>query len=614
MRKLLRKNISEIIKSKIHFKIHSKIHSKTQIILFSILAAVFYALGFPSILPIKFFLFPTIGLAFLLYNFDLDLNPQPLGNSYFTSKLKKEILAVIIFSLTIVFLGYPWIPHTLYEFGDIPIPINYLLGGLFSFIVMPQYWSFILILVLARLISLGINSIRRRFNSGSHSLVSSFSASNSVLSASTKHIIWALILTLCEYYTPSEFPAHLGHSYMLLAPYLGLAPIWGVPIYSFASFWLALSLVDLVKKKSLDKLAVILWVIFLVSNFLFPLKYNSHAPITTPAPTSSGSVTTSATFNRIRIVQANIGNLFKIAAERGYRGALKEVENRYLQLSLTKPGLEGLDLIIWPETAYPYLLSLNELAAVSNPAGTTPPIVLDLLSKTGAEFIMGGYLLKDNVSDKEIYEHAYNSVLFWDAEGRLLEHYNKHHLIPFGETLPFWNSLNRFIGSKISSLSFFAAGNRFPIFKTRKDSYFVTAICYELLFPRLVREILNGVTPAPNFLVNLTNDSWYKSLEHYQHIFLSKWRAIEFNIPIIRSTNTGISTIFYPDGKEGPSIGEGEEKVLDVELITPIRHATIYQKYGITGMYYLVGVLIIISIISGVLKKKLKVYKDKANI
>ena len=76
---------------------------------------------------------------------------------------------------------------------------------------------------------------------------------------------------------------------------------------------------------------------------------------------------------------------------------------------------------------------------------------------------------------------------------------------------------------------------------------FIGIICYEILFSQYLRTYLNRQSRPPHFIVNLSNDSWYgDSAEPYQHRFLAHWRALEFNLPIIRMTNTGISSVLLP--------------------------------------------------------------------
>jgi apolipoprotein N-acyltransferase len=95
-----------------------------------------------------------------------------------------------------------------------------------------------------------------------------------------------------------------------------------------------------------------------------------------------------------------------------------------------------------------------------------------------------------------------------------------------------------------------------------------------------------------HLIVNHTNDSWYgDTAEPHQHLFLSKWRALEFRLPIVRSTNTGISSVIYPDGSESRRLGVGEKGSLDVAVPLGSGEATPYQRFGI---YPLVALFVLL--------------------
>ncbi|MDB9787271.1 hypothetical protein OAB57_04120, partial [Bacteriovoracaceae bacterium] len=91
------------------------------------------------------------------------------------------------------------------------------------------------------------------------------------------------------------------------------------------------------------------------------------------------------------------------------------------------------------------------------------------------------------------------------------------------------------------------------------------------------------------FVINLTNDSWYgDTAEPFQHQFLAHWRAIEFLIPVIRSTNTGITSVLLPDGSQSKYLNINEENVLDIELKLINNQPTIFQQFGNKGFILIV--------------------------
>jgi len=267
----------------------------------------------------------------------------------------------------------------------------------------------------------------------------------------------------------------------------------------------------------------------------------------------------------------------------GAFNAIKMVYDTYAELSLM-PNENPIDLIIWPETAYPSLMSSRLLLDRPN---SIPSIFKKVLNQKNAELFVGGY--DQPVPGKfSSFETEYNTAFFFsprENEGshKLKNLYYKMKMIPFGETLPF-GPFNRFLSNYITNVSYFAKGDKFTLFKTRNGTPFISVICYEILYSNFVRNYLNKTREDPQFLINLTNDSWYgDTSEPYQHLLLSKWRAIEFNLPFIRSTNTGITSIIYPDGSESKRLKIFEKGILDINFKTNKRGPTLFQVWGIYG-------------------------------
>ena len=114
-----------------------------------------------------------------------------------------------------------------------------------------------------------------------------------------------------------------------------------------------------------------------------------------------------------------------------------------------------------------------------------------------------------------------------------------------------------------------------------------------------MRDYLNSVSTPPHFILNLTNDSWYgDTAEPYQHLFLAKWRAIEFQIPVVRMTNTGVTSVIYPDGHESRQLEIFAEDILDIKLVTPEVRPTIFQKLGLIPLYILWATLFVFILIA----------------
>ena len=490
-----------------------------------------YALGFPTKLIPPLVVTPLLGVAIFLYT----LSPQGKERSW---KVQGGLL--ISFCLGYYLTGYSWLPFTLSEFGQIPPPLNTIVGFFLVFILMPHYWVYLLLRKF-------VLRVGQRFPwAMGHNKTWGMPVN-------------AACLTLLEYFIPQQFPAHLGHSWLPCAPYLGLAPIFGVSVYSFLSYYGAQVLREMVVYKKVDFLFLGVLGLLVLGHLIWPLSPQ--------VPTRS---------LELRIVQGNVGNLMKLVSERGDEEALLEVRDRYYQLSVA-PSQRPLDLIIWPETALPDLLSSQ---SIREGEMELPLFVKKTAQEMKAEIVTGGYDIAFG-SGLLYFEDQYNALYHIGEWGEYREVYHKHLLIPFGETMPF-GSLNKLFSRIFVYVSFFAKGNRRPLFILRNGSQFIPAICYEILFPRFMNEYMNSAQGSPHFIINLTNDSWYgDTSEPLQHLFLSHWRALELGRPIIRSTNTGITSILYPDGSESPRMEVGEEGTLDIHFQFQDVRPTPYQEYGI---------------------------------
>jgi apolipoprotein N-acyltransferase len=282
----------------------------------------------------------------------------------------------------------------------------------------------------------------------------------------------------------------------------------------------------------------------------------------------------------VRIVQANVGNFLKVSSEKGDKDSYEAINETYERLSSEDNGFTP-KLIVWPETAYPDSFYGDRTLLKS--------IFLNIMEKTRSEILIGGYDQDMSKNPEDLIESMFNSSLLL-SEGKLKTSYHKNILIPFGETLPF-GPFNRQIVSIVPAVSLFARGEGTPLMETKDGFRFVTPICYEILESNYMRGLLNQYG-SNHFIVNHTNDSWYgDTAEPHQHLFLSKWRALEFQLPIVRSTNTGISSVIFPDGSESKRLGVGVADNLDVRVPLGDGRSTVYQLYGVLP---LLGIVILL--------------------
>ena len=488
----------------------------------SVFAGALYASGFP-ILGTTYYFFPGPILGLTLFGIVITK----------ASKLSSQILLWLSLSLGFYGLGFNWIPYTLYEFGSVPSPINQIIGVLSSVILLPPVLIFIFAM------NLGRKLIPKKM----HQLLSG-------------PVMLSFIGTTLFQVVPSQFPAFPGHSWLALSPYLGLGKIFGEQIFTFISLFSCFHFLRIIKNKKVEKNFPITVGVFLALNLIIPL----------------GDVGFKEKVS-VRIIQANIGNDSKTASENGDVKSIFEIFDKYHELSL-RPSKTKLDLIIWPETAYPY--NINSHKIKSNPY-FTPGLIKEIIASTKASLLFG-------VRDAPTEDTLYNSAMLIDTNLKS-DIYYKNKLLPFGEDIPL-GSLTPHVRPYFPGIAFFDKGKTTTVFNLPNEAKFSSIICYEVLFPTLIFNQLTEEDLFPDFFVNITNDSWYgNTSEPEQHLFLSRWRPIEFGIPLIRSTNTGISTVIYTNGNTSKRLEYGTEGNLDVFVPIGQGNRTPFSQYGHAPFY-----------------------------
>ena len=489
------------------------------------LGGVFYGVGFPGKWTPALPFAPVVGMGLLLFS----LSPRGREISF-----KRQCFFLLAFLLGFYYFSFSWIPFTLNEFGHIAPPFNWILGLSCALVLLPHYWLYLILRkILFKRYSLPLN---------------------------------AACLTLLEYLIPQQFSIFIGSSWLPMAPFLALVPVFGVPLFSFMSYYMAGVVAEGFNcgKRVVHRRDVLIFLgvsmVFILANAITPLSYDQSFEKKV----------------RLRMVQGNIDNFIKVSAERGDEEAVGEVVESYRNLSL-KPSEAPLDLIIWPETAYPDFL---ESRLINRGELSLPPLIHEVVAEMGVELITGGYDLLESVHVLN-FEDQYNALYHIDDRGELKDVYHKQLLFPFGETMPF-GPLNLWLFRLFPQTSFFARGERQLLMTLRGGGKLLPIICYEVLFPRFLHGYLASLPERPHFIVNITNDSWFgDTAEPHQHFFSSRWRALELALPIVRVTNTGITAIVYPDGSLSPKLTLGEQGILDVDLPLREQSATPYERYGL---------------------------------
>ena len=278
----------------------------------------------------------------------------------------------------------------------------------------------------------------------------------------------------------------------------------------------------------------------------------------------------------LRLVQGNISQVEKLSGANRDRHVAQ-----HLRLSVSKPGLEKVAAVIWPETAA--TLFLDRLPDWRQfVAAAAPP---------GGHLITG--TLRGAPPEGEIEEY-WNSLAVLDPTGRIVGSADKFHLVPLGEYVPLSEILGGFVDKLTSGAGNFSAGPGPTTVHVDGLPPFSPLICYEVIFPGAVLD------PAdrPAWLLNITNDGWFgNSPGPYQHLASARFRAIEEGLPLARAANTGISAMIDPYGRVVDALPLGTEGALDVFLPDAL-DSTLFARIGLLGPVLLAVVICIVAVLA----------------
>lgn len=243
----------------------------------------------------------------------------------------------------------------------------------------------------------------------------------------------------------------------------------------------------------------------------------------------------------LRIVQPNAEQSLKWDPDRA-----QEFLMRLMTATATAPQGPPPDLVIWPETAVPYLLDDSG----------------HLLAQIDA--VAGGRPVAFGIARREAGRY-YNSLAVTAPGGGLAQVYDKHHLVPFGEYVPFGEVLGRFgiEGMAASHGSGFSAGpGPAALDFGPRIGRALALICYEAIFPQNLR-----LAPRADWALQVTNDAWFGEVSGpFQHLAQARMRAVEQGLPVIRAANTGVSAVIDARGRIRAELGLGMQGFLDAPL------------------------------------------------
>ena len=279
---------------------------------------------------------------------------------------------------------------------------------------------------------------------------------------------------------------------------------------------------------------------------------------------------------KLRIMQPNLQQDDK------FNYTSKErVMAHYLRLSnrATRPqsnGVHDATHLIWPESAFPFFLTREPDALAQ---------IADLL-KPSTTLITGAVRAAPDATRLR----AYNSIYVIDPDGSIRGIYDKVHLVPFGEYLPFQSLLERLgLRQLTKQVGGFLSGDRRRAMDVPGTPKMLPLICYEAIFP-------GSAVPSgerPGWLINLTNDGWFGiSTGPYQHFQQARALAIAEGLPVVRAANTGISAVIDPVGRIVNRLPLGTEGILDAGLPTALA-PTIYLRAG----NYILILLLVVSLL-----------------
>ncbi len=388
-----------------------------------------------------------------------------------------------------------------------------------------------------------------------------------------KIIIFAIIFVIFEILRSHLFTGFswnlIGYSLMFSDYTTQLASFFGIFGLSFLAIIFSLSLILLYEKSRQNYYFLALIIVIFISNFLFGFYRINSLKLE------------QENFD-LRIVQGNILQSLKWDARQKYHSFKKHIDISKMQEN------QNIKAIIWPETAVPYAIGIDQ------------ELILELKNVVNPNsFLITGALRVEFEKDSGELKEIYNSI--FAVEKNEIKYYDKHHLVPFGEYVPlqkFLPFVEKITGGGVG----FSSGSGAQTLEM-KDLKFSPLVCYEVIFPDKIIDRKN----RPDLLVNLTNDAWFKtSSGPYQHLLMSRMRAIEYGISLVRAANTGISAYIDPFGRIVDKIELNDTGFFDVKMIKPLNE-TIFSQFK-----YFVIILILLCVWL-VLLIDLKLRKIKKN-
>lgn len=498
-----------------------------------------YYLSFISGLTL-IFCFPTFDLFFLAW-----IAFSPFLISIYSKEKRSSFLNGIIFGITYFFGTLYWIYYSVNHYGGVPFFISIAI-------------VFLLCLYLS-------------IYTGIFSLLFSFTIKNTSFPAMLIAPVYWVVLEFLRTYIFTGFPwSIIGYSQYKFLTLIQIADITGVYGISFIVLAVNGAIADIFITKNRLKIKP-----------LFPLY-----PVISGAIILLLLLATTFIYGWFRLNEKVKGKEIVISIIQGNIEQDKKWEpvyqesvlNTYFELS-KKALSHNPSLIVWPETALPFIFGKEDELSTE---------LIEFQRGLNSKLLLGSILIKERNNEKYILS---NSALLLDENGKISFVYDKIHLVPFGEYIPLKKFLF-FIDRLVYGIGDYISGDSYIKAHTSIGN-FATVICYEIIFPGMIRKFFKD---GGDFLVNITNDAWFgRTTGPYQHFSMAVFRAIENRKPVIRSANTGISGFIDSYGNILSQTELFKRCYLTEKIIT-VDRISFYSKYGDLFVYLCIIITIIILI------------------
>ena len=283
---------------------------------------------------------------------------------------------------------------------------------------------------------------------------------------------------------------------------------------------------------------------------------------------------------QVGLVQGNVGQ-----AEKTEAGRAASIFQDYLRMTRQAIGT-GADLVVWPESSTPFMFE-EDLAAAAQ--------VRTLARQARVPILLGSDQIEWRIiENRRVPDKYFNSAFLVRADGSTAGVYRKIHLVPFGEYVPLKRMLF-FAAPLVEAVGAgFAPGEDATLLPVG-GHWISVAICYEIVYPNLVRQFVRG---GSELLTTITNDAWFGSTSApYQHFAQASMRAIEDGRYLVRSANTGISGIVDPYGRVLAQSDIFRPTVI-VGSVRVLRTSTVYARVGDVFAYASVVMTLVLLVLA----------------